>query len=165
MRTCDLCTFLLMAELPVEPTSSTADEDIIPTLLNTLKSPKLSDLTRKRKVDCNPPPKGKRRSRGEGANDLKTVTAAQRVKEFSGKHLATTGNGSTKLFCTACREELSIKKNVIVSHVSSNKHKTGKEKLAAKESRERDIVKLLKEYTTLLVKHYQWINACTGSGF
>ena len=117
----------------------------IPTILNTLKSPKLSDLTRKRKVDCNPLPKGKRCARGEGANEPKTVTATQRVKEFPGECLATAGKGSTKLFCTACREELSRKKNVIVSHVSSTKHKTGKEKLAAKEVRERDIAKLLKQ--------------------
>ena len=37
-------------------------------------------LTRKRKVDCNPPPKGKRGACGEGGNEPKTVTATQRVK-------------------------------------------------------------------------------------
>ena len=36
-------------------------------------------------------------------------------------------------------------KNIIVSHVSSCKHKTGKEKLGTKEARERDIAKLLQE--------------------
>ena len=80
------------------------------TVFNSLKAPKLSDLTRKWKVDSNPPPKGKRRARGEGANEPKTVTASQRVKEFPGESLATAGKGGAKLFCTACREELSLKK-------------------------------------------------------
>ena len=35
-------------------------------ILEVLKPPKASDLTRKRKVDCNPPPKGKRRAHGKG---------------------------------------------------------------------------------------------------
>ena len=111
----------LMAVFPVaassseprdEPEATEVPEERadIPTILNTLRSPKLSDLTRKRKVDCNPPPKGKRRARGEGANEPKTVTATQGVKEFPGEYLATAGKGSTKLFCTACRKELSIKK-------------------------------------------------------
>lgn len=30
---------------------------------------------------------------------------------------------------TVCGEELSLKKNIIVSHIVSSKHKTGKEKL------------------------------------
>ena len=40
-------------------------------ILKALKGPKASDLTRKRKVDCNPPPKGKRRAHGEGSNEPK----------------------------------------------------------------------------------------------
>ena len=110
--------------------------DEILTVFKSLKAPKLSDLTRKRKVDSNPPPKGKRRARGEGANEPKTVTASQRIKEFPGECLTTAGKGGAKLFCGACREELSLKKNVIVSHVSCNKHKAGKAKLATKEARD-----------------------------
>jgi len=37
------------------------------------------------------------------------------------------GEGRTKLYCKACREELSLKRNIIVSYVSSAKHKTGKD--------------------------------------
>ena len=37
---------------------------------------------RKRKVDCNPPPKGKRRARGEGSSEPKTVSPRERVREF-----------------------------------------------------------------------------------
>ena len=46
-------------------------------ILDALKPPALSDLTRKRKVNCNPPPEGKRRARGEGSSEPKNVTATQ----------------------------------------------------------------------------------------
>ena len=114
-------------------------------ILNALRAPTLSDLKRKRKIDSKPPPKGKRRARGEGASEPKRDTAAQRVKEFPDECLSGTGPGGAKLFCTACREELSVKKTVIVSHVASKKHKTGKSKVSLNEARERDIAKLLQE--------------------
>ena len=65
------------------------------------------------------------------------------MKEFPGECLEVSGVGRTKLFCKAGREDLSLKKNIIASHVSSTKHKTGKGKLTAKEAKERDIAKLL----------------------
>ena len=79
-------------------------------ILDRLKAPRLSILTRKWKIDTNPP-KGVRRARGEGANEPKTVSASQRVSEFPKECLTVS---MKKLFCTACREELSIRKNVIV---------------------------------------------------
>jgi hypothetical protein len=51
-----------------------------------------------------------------------------------------------KLFCNACREELSLRKNIVTNHIASSKHKRGKEKLQHKEARERDIAKCLKAY-------------------
>jgi len=115
------------------------------TLLDALRAPALSDLTRKRSVHCIPPPKGKGRARGEGSSEPKSITATQRVKEFPKEYLQVTGAGRMKLFCKACREELSLKRNVIVYHVSSAKHKTGKDKLTSKEANERDIARLVKE--------------------
>ena len=41
-----------------------------------------ADLTRKRRVRCNPPPKGKRRACGEGLSEPKNVNATKGVKEF-----------------------------------------------------------------------------------
>ena len=58
----------------------------------------------------------------------------------------TTYRKGQKLFCSACREELSLKKNIIASHITSTKHKTSKEKLAKKEAKERDIATSLKTY-------------------
>lgn len=111
-----------------------------PSILDKLKAPKQSELNRKRKVHVNAPPKGKRRARGEGANEPKSISASQRVREFPNESLTVSHN---KLFCAACREELSLRKGVISSHVSSAKHKNGKERLKLKEAKERDIAKAL----------------------
>ena len=44
-----------------------------------------------------------------------------------------------KLFCSACREEVSLKSSVIANHIKSAKHEAGKERLKRKETREADI--------------------------
>ena len=84
----------------------------------------MSDLTRKRSVYCNPPPKGKRRARGDSGKGPKSITASQlsRVKEFSEECLAVTGAGESKLFCKAFREELGLNKNCLsrVIHEAQN---------------------------------------------
>ena len=50
-------------------------------IFDALKAPPiLSDLTRKRRVRCNPPPKGERRECGDGSSEPKNVTATQGVK-------------------------------------------------------------------------------------
>ena len=97
-------------------------------ILEALKAPKVSELTRKRKVDCNPPLTGKRRARGKGSSEPKSVSPRDRVSEFPDECLTVTGTGAGKLFCNACREELSLRRNIVANHVASNKHKCGKEK-------------------------------------
>ena len=82
-------------------------------VFDAVKAPALSDLTRKRSVHC------KRRTRGEGSSEPNSITASQRVKEFPEECLEVTGARKSKLFCKACREELILKKNIIVSHMSS----------------------------------------------
>ena len=59
-------------------------------ILDVLKAPTRTELTRKRKIDCNPPPKGKRRARGEGSSEPKTVSPRQRVDQFPDQCLAVT---------------------------------------------------------------------------
>ena len=51
-----------------------------------------------------------------------------------------------KLFCTACREEIALKRSIISSHVRSSKHIQGKERLKHKETRERDLASQLVVY-------------------
>ena len=122
--------------------SSSKGTTRVVTLLHRLRAPKPSEFSRKRVINRNPPPKGKRRARGSVlASDPKSVSALQRVHEFENEQLTVS---SGKLFCSACREELSLKKNVITSHVQSAKHKAGKSRLASKEAKERDIAVSLK---------------------
>ena len=112
------------------------------TIFNCLRSPLSLELGRKRKVDRNPP----RRSRGLGANDPKSITPQQRVATFSGEYLTVSNN---KLFCSACREELSVKSSVLRMHLQSAKHKSSKDRLHRKSQTEKDIAEALKtsDYT------------------
>jgi len=89
-------------------------------LLSILKAPRLSDLSRKRKVVVNPSPKGKRSSTGRTSKTTVNIKPDQHVKEYPGEHF-TVSNG--KLFCEACREMLNIKKSSINNHVQLAKHK------------------------------------------
>ena len=68
-----------------------------------------------RAVHRNPPPAGKRRSRGRGANEPKSVTPRQRVSEHPGEWLTVSNK---RLFCKACREELSLVSSVINNHLN-----------------------------------------------
>ena len=113
-------------------------------ILSKLKSP---DLARKRKLSTNPPPKGAKRSKGRNVGDPKSVSPSERLKQFPEENFKISDN---KLFCTACREPLSIKKNVIEAHIKSSKHIKGKEKLASKEARERGISDMLTQYDRLV---------------
>ena len=94
-------------------------------LLDALKAPQASELARKRKIDSNPPV-GKKRSRGQGSSEPKSVSAKDRVNEFPDECLTVDRSG--KLFCSACREELSLRKYIITNHFACKKHKTSKEK-------------------------------------
>ena len=99
-------------------------------LLPHLRAPRLSDLARKRAVHRNPPPLGKRRSRGRGANEPKSVTPRQRMNEHPGECLTVSNK---RLFCRACREELSLVSSVISNHLKSTKHRAGKVRVAKRE--------------------------------
>lgn len=115
--------------------TSESSSDAGPSILDRLKAPQQSDLTRKRSIDSNPP-KGKHRARGEGLCEPKSVSALQRIREFPGEHLVVSNK---KLFCKACREELSLKKTVIANHVQSGKHQVGKSKVLSRAAKEGDI--------------------------
>ena len=51
-----------------------------------------------------------------------------------------------KLLCTACREELGLKRSVIQGHVKAAKHADGKRRLERKDVRERDITVALRKH-------------------
>ena len=118
-----------------ESTSNSAES-----LLSWLKSPRMSDLARKRKIAMNPPPKGKRTCQGATAAESKNVSVYQRVKAFPAQPLCVSNK---KLFCKACREELSLKMSSLRNHIRCAKHKEGVKRLKSKELREKSIAEAL----------------------
>lgn len=112
-------------------------------LLDVLKAPQPSELTRKRKVASNPPI-GQKAARGQGSSEPKSVTAKDRLREFPGECLSVKIGG--KLFCEACREELSLRKNIIKNHITCKKHNTSKEKLSKSKTKQKDIAESLRIY-------------------
>ena len=103
-------------------------------LLDRLKCPAKSDLSRKRKIQSNPP-KGKKRSTTQHKKDPK-VKPIKRVKEYPIEQLTVSGG---HLFCNACRETISVKRSTVSNHIKSSKHTTSKVNLQKKEAREMDI--------------------------
>ena len=123
--------------------ASASEQEKTLTLLDCLKPPQQSPLARKRKISTNPPPTGFKKSKGVSCYDPKSVRPTDRVREYPEEPLKVS-NG--KLFCTGCREELSLKKSSIDLHIRSSKHSKNKEKLKLKEQRELDIAEALKSY-------------------
>ena len=58
----------------------------IASILNRLRSPTPSDLSRKRKVASNPP-KGAKKGKGNVSSEPLNVSIADRVREFPGENL------------------------------------------------------------------------------
>ena len=112
-------------------------------LLDRLRSPTSAEIARKRKTKANPPPKGKRRCKGTLTSDPKSVSPNQRVREFCEEPFSVS-NGH--LFCSGCREQVSLKRSVINHHILSTKHKKSKERLQAKEAREKNIADMLVQH-------------------
>ena len=69
------------------------------------------------------------------------------MKEISGEKLIISHG---KLFCTASKEEMGLKKSIIELHIKSEKHNRGKIKLANNDKREEDIGKTLNAYDTVV---------------
>ena len=116
---------------------------VVSSLLDRLKLPAPAVIARPRKIKTNDPPRGKRRYKGSSSFDPKGVTPSQRVREFDREAL-TVSQGN--LFCSACREQLSLKRSVIKNHIQSAKHEGSKKRLERKEARERDIADSLIKY-------------------
>ena len=115
----------------LESNSESHDSSVVShvvSLLDRLKVLTSSDLAHKRKIACNPPPKGKKRSCGCGANNPKSVTPIHHVKEHHDECLTVSNK---QLFCRACWEESSLISSVVCNHVKSAKHLAGKKRLTA----------------------------------
>ena len=120
--------------------SPSGSEELLARFCNNFRAPKRTELTRKRAIRHMP---YRKKSTPSCSSDPKSVTPTQRVREFPKEELT---QSAGKLFCNACREELSLKLSIIKLHIASSKHVAGKEALAKRESRERDIAEAMQLY-------------------
>ena len=73
----------------------------------------------------------------------KSINPQQTVRQFPGEPLIVSNE---KLFCNACREQLSMKMSSLKNHIQSSKHKDGVKRLKSKEAREKSIAEALKAH-------------------
>ena len=118
-----------------------------PSLLDRLKAPMRSELTRKcvirKNLSASLDHGNVSKKRPCCSTNPKSVTPITRVREFPDEHLRVYAG---VLFCGLCREELSTKRSIIANHVASAKHKRGKLKLGKRESRQKNIAEALAKY-------------------
>ena len=107
------------SEYESELLDSDPDSQPGPSILGRLWAPTKSDLARKRCIAVNLPHNGKHCRPPMCRSDPKTVTPGMRVKSFPKECFSASAG---KLFCNACREELSDKASVLQQHVNSAKH-------------------------------------------
>ena len=123
-------------------------------LLERLKCPTKSELSRKRKIEkptattcatgSSAQANKKHKVGASNPTDPKNITPVTRVKEFPGEYLFAR---SGKLFCTICHEELALKKSTVKKHIESgDKHQKAKTGVAQKKAKEHDIAESLKAY-------------------
>ena len=114
------------------PSTSGSSISGVPNLLEVLKAPKPAEVSRKRKTYCNTRGGKRRKTRGSSslAPEPKSVQPQQRLKRYPNEQLDISAG---KLFCKACREELSLKSSSLANHIKCVKHQEGKRKLARKE--------------------------------
>lgn len=133
-----------------ESSSSCTDSSDAPRaqrLLSLLRALPPSVLSRSRRIAVNTHTKRPRRSSGSCSSDPQSVTPLQRAREFSSEYIVDSGR---KLFCKACREELSLKKSTIEKHVVSSKHHAGKDRIARSKKQEMDLAEALKRYDAVV---------------
>ena len=112
-------------------------------MLNRLRSPTPADLSRKRYLRQNPPPKGVKTDKGKEKGDPTRISVCEQVKLYPNEEFIVR---SSKLFCHACKEVLALKK-VLLSVISNPKtHISGKKKLALASKEESRIQKALHVY-------------------
>ena len=94
-----------------------------------------ANIARDRRLSANA---NKYKSRG--ATDVKKISLRDRVSQFANEQLCVKGN---VIFCNTCKEVVSSKNSILVSHCSSKKHVSGKDKLKMSKLREQKIFKAL----------------------
>ena len=112
-------------------TTSFSESKAIPSLLDIFRSPKLSEISRKKKIYNNTcgGTHRKTRSTSSSASEPKTVRPQQRLKQYPNEPFDISAG---TLFCKACREELSLKSSSLSNHIKSTEHRDGKQDFTRK---------------------------------
>ena len=101
-------------------------------------------MARKRTIAANAPPTDKRRCKSTNQKKAATtIKLQQRVDEFKGENLCVSGG---KLFCSACREEVNLKKSSVKNHIQSVKHKNSKAALAISNKQDIRIAEAIQQH-------------------
>ena len=133
-------------EIVETPSTMPSRSDSITTeaesLLAQLRAPRKSDLTEPRKIRQNVGTQT-RKSKPSCNTDPASIGPAKRMREFPNEPFTVSAGN---LFCSACRDEVSLKISTIRSHIKSNKHQCGQEAVARREAWERDIVDAPEDY-------------------
>lgn len=77
-----------------------------------------------------------------GSCDVTKVALSDRIKQFPDQKLCIREG---KLFCAACKENVSSKKSILKAHVLSKKHIIGKEKILKSKMKEQTMMEALKK--------------------
>ena len=129
----------------VDLTTSSQPSEAVKNALTGLRFPKASDLARSRVVSSNKKQHDSGRGPGKAkksSSQLKSSFVETRIREFKDEPFRKSNN---KLFCEACREEVSEKASIIKRHITSQKHKSGTERLA-KKKKEQTVLDAMKKY-------------------
>ena len=109
------------------------EEKEVASLLDRLRSPTPTDIARSRKIrrsgviSLPALPAESERTEEPLRPSQKGVTPRQQVKEFPTEPFTVCYG---QLFCSACREQLSLKRSILKNHVESLKHRNSKDRLA-----------------------------------
>ena len=112
------------SETELTEESETTQNKTVVSLLHQLKSSTAADISRARKTKKNDPPRCKRHCKGALSSDPKGISPSQQVREFE-KESFVVSNGH--LFCSACHEQLSLKRSINRNHIQSSKHQRSKQ--------------------------------------
>ncbi|KAK3286470.1 hypothetical protein CYMTET_5972 [Cymbomonas tetramitiformis] len=109
------------------------------------EGPALAAHERDRTIRKKPPSGTKRAGGGIRITKEPKIQPSQRLKEFPNHCLRISGG---KLFCSCCKEELSLLKQSVKTHVSSAKHSLAKDKYVQQRQDDAHITDVLTEYFT-----------------
>lgn len=112
-------------------------------------------------MNANSPPVGSKRGKGRCEAEPKNIGALDRLKNYNEETFVSTYGC---LFCSLCREEVSLKRSIMECRIVSQKHEKGKEQHEKKNMKDQSISQGLNAYDSSIHREkYPGICALTMS--